>query len=174
MNRECAQRYVASGRRGPGAATICHGRGAHGAFLRSVTARCCWLLIALPAMLFLISKPEYILMIILFMRFTNFDIFLPMRLFRPLSLLLVASIVAVWLDGRKIEMKDRLLAVLMIAFVLIAFQSMAFAEKFTTSTDAFESLTGVILVIAAMLLLVRFQEIFPGLSRGADSRDADK
>ena len=117
-------------------------------------------LIALPAMLFLISKPEYILVIILFLRFTNFDLFLPMRLYMPLVLLLVASIVAVWLDGRKIEMKDRLLTVLLIAFILIAFQSMAFAEKFPTSIDTFESLVGVILVIGAIVLLVDSRKYF--------------
>jgi len=109
--------------------------------------------LALPAMFFLVSKPEYILAIILFMRFTNFDIFLPMRLFKPLILLLVVSLVAVWLDGRKFEVKDRMLMTLIIAFVLIAFQSMAVAEDLLQSTHSFESLVGVLLVIAAVLLL---------------------
>lgn len=109
--------------------------------------------LALPAMFFLVSKPEYILAIILFMRFTNFDIFLPMRLFKPLTLLLVVSLVAVWLDGRKFELKDRLLSTLILAFVLTAFQSMAFAEDLPSATYSFESLVGVLLVIAAVLLL---------------------
>ncbi len=117
-------------------------------------------LLALPAMFFLISKPEYVLAIILFMRFTNFDIFLPMRLFRPLTLLLAASIVAVWLDGRKFELKDRLLSMLILAFVLIAFQSMAFAEDLPSATNSFESFVGVVLVIAAVLFLTDSKEKF--------------
>ncbi len=116
--------------------------------------------LALPALLFLISRPEYVLAILLFMRFTNFDIFLPMRLFRPLSLLLVTALVAVWLDGRKLVLKDRLLATLMLAFVLVAFQSMAFAEVLPPATHDFESLVGVMVVIAAVLLLVDSRKHF--------------
>lgn len=117
-------------------------------------------LAALPAMLFLLSKPEYVLAIIIFLRFTNFDLFLPMRLFTPLSILLAASVIAVWLDGRKFEMKDRFLAALIIAFVLVAFQSMAFAEKFYTSTHTLVPLIGVFLVIGSALLLVDSRKYF--------------
>ncbi len=117
-------------------------------------------ILAFPTLFFLISKPEYVLAILLFMRFTNLDIFLPMRLFRPLSLLLVSALVAVWLDGRKLVIKDRLFAALILAFVLIAFQSMALAEDLPPATHDFESLVGVILVIAAALLLVDSRKHF--------------
>jgi O-antigen ligase len=116
--------------------------------------------LALPAILLLVSRPEYVLAIIVFMRFTNFDIFLPVRLFRPLSLLLVASMVAVWLDGRRFALKDKFLSVLILAFVLIAFHSMAFAEDLRTSAHAFESLLGVVLVIAALLVLAPSRKNF--------------
>ncbi len=109
---------------------------------------------ALPALLLLAAKPEYVLGIILFMRFTNFDIFLPMRLFRPLSLLLAASLAAAWLDGRRLVFRDRVLAAAILAFLLVAFGSMAFAEVLRVSAHDFESLTGVMLVIAGVLLLV--------------------
>lgn len=116
--------------------------------------------LALPALFFLVSKPEYILAIILFMRFTNFDIFLPMRLFLPLSLLLVMALIAAWLDGRRFVLRDRLLSTLILAFALISFQSMAFAEDLPTATHAFRSIMGLILVIVTMLFMIGSRKNF--------------
>jgi hypothetical protein len=116
--------------------------------------------LALPAFFLLMAKPEYVLTIILLLRFTNFDLFLPMRLFRPLSLLLVIALLAVWLDGRRLVFRDRILPLLILAFLLVAFHSMAMAEDFPPSIHAFESLTGVLLVIAAVLLLVDSRKYF--------------
>ncbi len=115
---------------------------------------------AFPAMLLLAMKPEYVLAIILFMRFTNLDIFLPMRLFTPLSLLLVAALAAAWFDGRKLVLRDRVLAALVLAFLLVAFHSMAFAEELRISAHAFKSFSGVILVITGVLLLVSSRKYF--------------
>ena len=116
--------------------------------------------LALPIFFLLMARPEYVLAIILFMRFTNFDIFLPMRLFRPLSLLLVTALLAVRLDGRKLVFRDRILYALIVAFLLVAFHSMAIAEDFPTSINGFESLTGVLLIIGAVLLLVDSRKYF--------------
>jgi O-antigen ligase len=117
-------------------------------------------LLGLPVIFFFVSRPEYVLAIILFMRFTNFDIFLPMRLFRPLFVLLVISLIASWLDGRRLVFRDRFLPMLMLAFFLIAFHSMAFAEDLQVSMDAFEFLTGVFVIIAAVLLLTDSRKYF--------------
>ena len=116
--------------------------------------------LALPALLVLMAKPEYVLAIILFIRFTNFDIFLPVRLFRPMSLLLVIALLAVRLDGRRLIFRDRFFPTLILAFLLIAFHSMAVAEDFSTSMHSFESLTGVLLVVAAALLLAGSRKYF--------------
>lgn len=117
-------------------------------------------IIAFPAFFFLMAKPEYVLVIILFMRFTNFDIFLPMRLFRPLSLLLVMALFAAWLDGRRPVFRDRFLSTLILVFLLIAFHSMAVAEDFPAAIGLFESLTGVLIIIAAVLLLTDSRKHF--------------
>ncbi len=116
--------------------------------------------LALPAFFFLMARPEYVLAIILFMTFTNFYIFLPMGLFRPLSLLLVTALLAVWLDGRRLVFRDRFLSTLIFAFFLIAFHSMVFAEDFPSSIDEFESLTGVLVIIATVLLLADSRKYF--------------
>jgi len=116
--------------------------------------------LALPAFFLLMARPEYVLAIILFMRFTNFDIFLPMRLFRPLSLLLVTALLAVRLDGRRLVFRDRILFAMIVAFLLVAFHSMAIAEDFPSSIHVFESLTGVMLIIMTVLLLVDSRKYF--------------
>ena len=117
-------------------------------------------LLGLPIIFSLVSRPEYVLALLLFMMFTNFDIFLPMRLFRPLFLLLVTALLAGWLDGRRLVFRDRFLSTLILAFFLIAFHSMAFAEDFPVSIDTFESLTGIFVVIAAVLLLTDSRKHF--------------
>jgi O-antigen ligase len=120
--------------------------------------------LSLPVLIYLVSKPELVLAIILTMRFTNFDIFLPMRLYRPLSLLLVLSIIASWFDGRRPVIRDKALGMLIIAFFLVAFHSIAFAGDLPPSLHALESLAGVLLVIVVMLPLVSSKERFVGLT----------
>jgi O-antigen ligase len=116
--------------------------------------------LALPAILYLTSKPEYILAIMLFVRLSNLDIFLPMRLIRPLSVLVVAALLAVRLDGRKLAFRDRTLVVLIVAFMLTAFHSMAFAEDLPVSMRGLEILTAIFLPIGAAMLLVDSRKYF--------------
>lgn len=118
--------------------------------------------IALPTILYLISKPEYILAIMLFVRFSNLDIFLPMRLTRPLSMMLVVALLAVRLDGRKLTFRDRTLVLLIAAFMLTAFHSMAFAEDLQVSMKVLEILTSIFLVIGAAMLMVNCRKYFLG------------
>jgi len=116
--------------------------------------------IAIPTILYLISKPEYVLAIMLFVRFSNLDIFLPIRLHRPLSMLLVAALLAVRLDGRKLIFRDRTLVLLIAAFMLTAFHSMAFAEDFQVSMKVLRILTSIFLVIGAAMLMVNSRKYF--------------
>ena len=118
--------------------------------------------LAFPAIFFLISKPEYILALMLFFRLSNLDIFMPIRLIRPLSVLLVIALLAVRLDGRKLAFRDRTLVVMIIAFMLTAFHSSAFAEDLSISFSVIELLIGIFVVIGAALLLVDSRKYFLG------------
>jgi len=116
--------------------------------------------LALPAIFYSISKPEYVLAIMLFVRLSNLDIFLPIRLHRPLSMLLLAALLAVRLDGRKLVFRDRTLVLLVAAFMLTAFHSMAFAEDLHVSMDVLRILTSIFLVIGATMLMVNSRKYF--------------
>lgn len=118
--------------------------------------------LALPTILYLMSRPEYVLAIMLFVRLSNLDIFLPMRLIRPLAVMLLAALLAAKLDGRKMTFQDRAIVVLIVAFMLTAFHSTAFAEDLPTSMRVFENLAGTFVLLGAALLLVNSRKDFLG------------
>ncbi len=117
-------------------------------------------ILALPMILYLTSKPEYVLAIMLFFRLSNLDIFLPMRLIRPLSVMMLAALLAARLDGRKLVFRDRTLVILIVAFMLTAFHTIAFAEDLPESVRVLEILTGIFIVIGAALLMAGSRKYF--------------
>lgn len=83
--------------------------------------------IAVPAAVILIDRPQWLFYIFLFVLLSNIQIFFPFRLFRSVLVFLVAALLANVAAGRRLTAGDPVFMFLAAAFLLIAFQSTAFA-----------------------------------------------
>ena len=77
----------------------------------------------LPLTLYLIDKPELVYYILVFIHFSNLDVFAPFRFYRFVLLFCVLAFVLAVVRGKRIIMHDKAFAYLIVAFLIVGVQS---------------------------------------------------
>jgi putative inorganic carbon (HCO3(-)) transporter len=108
---------------------------------------------ALPVIAYLFDKPELIFYIFTFVTFSNIDIYAPIPIFRFLIIFLLASIVVAIVLGRKVVFHSAYFALLVVAFLILVFQSLAVARHLDISFDRLQQFVKLLLYL---VLTVQF------------------
>ncbi len=104
-------------------------------------------LIALPAACYLLDRPEITFYLMTFIIFSNADIYSPIPVFQSFALFTTVTLALAIVRGRKFVFIDRRFTLLAVAFLLLAFQSIAVARDLDTATHIFGKLMKVIFVL---------------------------
>jgi O-antigen ligase len=104
-------------------------------------------LIALPAACYLLDRPEIVFYLLTFIIFSNADIYSPIPIFQSFTLFTAVALALAIARGRKFVFIDRRFTLLIVAFLLLAFQSIAVARDLDTSLHVFGKLMKVIFTL---------------------------
>ena len=111
--------------------------------------------LALPAGALLIDRPRLILYLLIFILFSNIDIFFPFRLFRIVTLALIAVVVLGIAGGRRLFVHDRVFLALAAVFLIAVIQSIAFAVDLRAALAQLSVYARVLIVTLLVPQLVR-------------------
>ncbi len=108
------------------------------------------LLFALPFMFLCIDRPVIVFYLAILILFSNLDIYAPFRLYRYLAIILLASFALAVASGRRIVTHHPRLTAIVVAFAILAFQSLSVAREYGLAArklgDFFKVLVAVALV----------------------------
>lgn len=111
--------------------------------------------LALPILLTLLYSPRAAFFVLAFVAFSNIDIFAPVPVFAPLSGLVVLALAFDSFRGRRIVITERPFNAILIAMLIVAFQSMAVTSRLGGSIDKFINFAGVCLLAFLSVEIVR-------------------
>ncbi|MBN1163572.1 MAG: O-antigen ligase family protein [Candidatus Krumholzibacteriota bacterium] len=112
-------------------------------------------LLILPAALILFDNPRWICYLLIFILFSNVDVFAPFRLYRILLVFLFVSLLVSVVRGRRLVLHNRIFIYLVGAFLLLAFQSMAFARDLVSALDGMIRLIKFLFGVLLMMQFIR-------------------
>jgi O-antigen ligase len=107
----------------------------------------------LPVLLFLFDRPKIVFYIFTFLIFSNVDAYAPVPIFQPFAVFLIATLAVALVRGRKLAVYNAQFAVLIIAYLLFSFQSIAVARDLDNALKMFEKL---IQIFTYLLLTSQF------------------
>lgn len=87
-------------------------------------------LLSLPFVLLCVDRPTIIFYIVVFILFSNLDVYAPFHLYRILLAFLLGSLALAIANGRRLVTHHPGLVALALAFVILAFQSLSVARDF--------------------------------------------
>jgi O-antigen ligase len=116
--------------------------------------------LAIPFGVFLIERPSWLFYAIVFILFSNVDIFFPPRLFTLVLIMQIAALVVALVNGRRFVSPDRTFAVLVSVFLLLAFQSMAFAHDMDSAWGGISNFVKVLINVLLVMQFVRTRHEF--------------
>ncbi len=111
-------------------------------------------LLALPAACFLIDRPLVLFYVMTFIIFSNADIYSPIPVFQSFAIFTAVSLALAVIRGRKFVFVDRRFTLLVVAFLLLAFQSNAAARDIGTALHIFGKLLKVIFTLIITMQFV--------------------
>ena len=115
----------------------------------SVVSVALMLLLGLPLVFLSIDRPEIPFYFLMFILFSNLDVYAPFRLYRIVMLLVFASLALAFANGRRIVTHHPILLTLLVALLIIAFQSLSVAREYQVAARAlgkfFKALVAVVL-----------------------------
>lgn len=117
-------------------------------------------LVALPFILIMLDRPNWVYCFFLIVLFSNLDIFLPFRFFRFVLMFLVAAFALAVVNGRRIVVHDRIFITLVAAFMIFAFTSIVIARDLDSSINSLGSLMKVLVNVALVIQFVRSRAEF--------------
>jgi len=85
-------------------------------------------LLALPAAVLLFDRPQIIFYLLVFILFSNLDVYAPFRLYRVMLGFFLVSFAVATVNGRRIVSHHPILVALFVAFAIVALQSLAVAR----------------------------------------------
>ncbi|MBN2070303.1 MAG: O-antigen ligase family protein [Candidatus Krumholzibacteriota bacterium] len=86
-----------------------------------------------PVIFVLFDKPEWTFYLLLFLLFSNLHIFSDLPVTRSISILLIITFLTACIKGRNVLVHDRLFLLMTLAFLILAFQSMALSRDIDSS-----------------------------------------
>ena len=110
-------------------------------------------LLGLPFALLSIDRPEIPFYLLMFILFSNLDVYAPIRLYRIVILLVLASFALALVNGRRIATHHPLLFTLLAALLIISLQSLAVAREYHV---AVRGLVHFYKVLAGVLIASQF------------------
>lgn len=117
-------------------------------------------IIALPVAFFLLDKPRLLFFALVFILFSNLDVFFPFRLYRLVLFVFLNSFAIAVIRGRKIIIHDKVFAFLTIAFVIVAVQSVIAARNLDLALLGINRFLKVVLVLAITAQFVSDRKSF--------------
>lgn len=113
------------------------------------------LVLALPLVFLFVDRPALVFYFLIFVLFSNLDIFVHFRLYRYLLVFFLASFGLAAAGGRRIVTHHWVVAALLGAFVILAIQSAAFARDFGLSTRRLTEFFKILVGVAAVSQFAR-------------------
>ncbi len=117
-------------------------------------------LAALPFMIIMLDRPQWVYYFFLIVLFSNLDIFMPFRFFRFMLMFFVAAFALAVMNGRRIVVHDRIFVTLVAAFLILAFTSFAIARDLHSSVNTLISLVKVLINVALVIQFIRTRAEF--------------
>lgn len=109
--------------------------------------------LSLPILLFLFDRPRIVFYIFTFVVFSNVDAYAPVPIFQPFALFMIVTLAVAVVRSRKLAVHSTRFAVLVLAFLLLSFQSIAVARDLDNALYIFDKL---IKIIVYLLLTSQF------------------
>jgi len=109
---------------------------------------------SLPILLFLFDRPEVVFYIFTFVVFSNVDVYSPIPVFQSITVFMVVTLALALVRGRELAIPDTRFTLLIVAFVLLAFQSIAVARDLGSALHLFEELIKLIVPLVITLQFV--------------------
>jgi O-antigen ligase len=117
-------------------------------------------ILAIPFGVYLVERPHWLFYAFAFILFSNIDIFLPGRPFAFIVIMLSAALILAIVNGRKFVAPDRTFAILLSVFVLLAFQSIAFAVDTESAWGGMRVLVRTLVNVLLIMQFVRTRKEF--------------
>jgi putative inorganic carbon (HCO3(-)) transporter len=111
------------------------------------------LLFALPFVFLCVDRPAIIFYLVILILFSNLDVYAPFRLYRYAVIFLLASFAIAVANGRRIVTHHPHLLALVLAFAILAFQSLSVAREYGL---AVRRLGAFFKVLIAVVIVVQF------------------
>jgi O-antigen ligase len=104
-------------------------------------------LITLPVACYLLDRPEIVFYLFTFIIFSNADVYSPIPVFQSFALFTTVALALAIARGRKFVFVDHRFILLVVAFILLVFQSIAVARNIDNAMHVFEELMKVIFTV---------------------------
>jgi len=116
--------------------------------------------VAFPVAFFLLDRPRFLFFMLVFLLFSNLDVFLPFRVYRLVLFVFLNSFVIAVIRGRKVIVHDRVFAFLAVAFLITAVQSLIAAGNLDAAFLDLGRLLKVMVVLAITIQFIRDRKSF--------------
>ena len=129
-------------------------------FLPAIFTLALMLVFALPFIFLCIDRPVIIFYLVILILFSNLDVYAPFRLYRYLVIFLLASLALAVANGRRIVTHSPSLITLIVAFAILAFQSLSIAHEYRLAAGKLGQLYKVLVAVAIVAQFTRDRKEF--------------
>ena len=104
-------------------------------------------LIALPVAFYLLDRSEIVFYLFTFIIFSNVDVYSPIPIFQPFAIFMVVTLALAIVRSRKLALLDKRFVMLIVAFVLLSFQSFVVARDLGSAIHVFSEFMKIIICL---------------------------